>query len=103
LPFQYTAGRDIANEAAAIRRLKSAEGVATMMAAVFATLLLAFVLDFLGRARLAICCLALSFGLGAALFLWEIYSPDYGFRMPWLQVETDGVGGPHWAAYGAAS
>ena len=57
-----------------------------MMAAVFATLLIAFVLDFLGRARLAICCLALSFGLGAALFLWEIYSPDYGFRMPWLEL-----------------
>ena len=24
-----------------------------------------------------------------SLFLWEIYSPDYGFRMPWLQVELD--------------
>jgi hypothetical protein len=26
--------------------------------------------------------------LCAWLFLWEIYSPDYGFRMPWLQVEA---------------
>jgi hypothetical protein len=30
-------------------------------------------------------CLALSIGL----FLFEIYSPDYGFHMPWLQVLLD--------------
>ena len=23
---------------------------------------------------------------GGWLFLWEGYSPDYGFRMPWLQL-----------------
>ena len=57
-----------------------------MMAAVFATLLLAFVLDLAGRSRLAVSCLLLSLGLGVGLFLWEVYSPDYGFRMPWLQL-----------------
>lgn len=33
-----------------------------------------------------IACLSLSMGL----FLFEIYSPDYGFRMPWLQTMLDG-------------
>ncbi len=23
------------------------------------------------------------------LFLFEIYSPEYGFRMPWLQVQIE--------------
>jgi hypothetical protein len=64
-----------------------------MMAAVYATLLTAFILDLTGRRRLAISCLYLSLALGAGLFLWEIYSPDYGFRMPWLQVEGDPVSG----------
>ncbi len=57
-----------------------------MMAAVFATLLAALVFDLAGRSRAAIACLLLSFGLGTWLFLWEIYSPDYGFRMPWLEL-----------------
>jgi hypothetical protein len=57
-----------------------------MMAAVFATLLLAFILDLAGLSRLAVSCLLLSLGLGVGLFLWEVYNPDYGFRMPWLQL-----------------
>jgi hypothetical protein len=57
-----------------------------MMAAVFATLLLAFILDLAGLARLAVSCLLLCLALGVGLFLWEVYSPDYGFRMPWLQL-----------------
>jgi hypothetical protein len=57
-----------------------------MMAAVFATLLLAFILDLAGLSRLAVSCLLLSLVLGLGLFLWEVYNPDYGFRMPWLQL-----------------
>jgi hypothetical protein len=57
-----------------------------MMAAVFATLLLAFILDLAGLSRLAVSCLLLSLTLCVGLFLWEVYSPDYGFRMPWLQL-----------------
>jgi MFS-type transporter involved in bile tolerance (Atg22 family) len=57
-----------------------------MMVSVFGTLLLAFVLDLAGHSRLAMSCLCLSFALGVGLFLWEVYSPDYGFRMPWLQL-----------------
>jgi hypothetical protein len=59
-----------------------------MMAAVYAALLIAFLLDLSGLRRLAVYCLFLSLALCAWLFLWEIYSPDYGFRMPWLQVEA---------------
>jgi hypothetical protein len=57
-----------------------------MMAAVYGTLLFAFILDFAGLRRVAASCLFLSFVLCVGLFLWEVYSPDYGFRMPWLQL-----------------
>ena len=57
-----------------------------MMAAVFAALLAALAFEVAGRSRIAIACLVVSFGLGAGLFLWEVYSPDYGFSMPWLQL-----------------
>ncbi len=57
-----------------------------MMTVIFVTLLLAFVAGRFGPRWLAVsfvlACLALSIGL----FLYEIYSPEYGFRMPWLQV-----------------
>jgi hypothetical protein len=58
-----------------------------MMFAIFATLLVAFILDHAGWRRSAVACLVASLGLCIYLFMWEIYSPDYGFRMPWLQVE----------------
>jgi hypothetical protein len=60
-----------------------------MMLAVFATLSLALLAGFSGPRWFAtiamLVCLALSIGL----FLFEIYSPEYGFHMPWLQVELD--------------
>jgi hypothetical protein len=64
-----------------------------MMLAVFATLSLAFVADYCGSRWLAassmLACLILSIGL----FLFEIYGQEYGFHMPWLQVQLDAV--PH--------
>jgi hypothetical protein len=60
-----------------------------MMLAIFAFLTIAFPLDFLGRRRPALICLAASLVLTLGLFAWEIYSPDDGFRMPWLQVELE--------------
>ena len=36
-------------------------------------------------ARLAVVCLLVCLALCVGIFLWEIYSPEYGFRMPWLQ------------------
>ena len=64
-----------------------------MMLVVFATLSLALLAAYCGPRWFAVvtmlACLALSIGL----FLFEIYSPEYGFRMPWLQVQLDTV--PH--------
>ncbi len=58
-----------------------------MMTITFALLLAAFVLRLLNLPRPAMACLFLSSIMAIGLFLWEIYSPDYGFRMPWLQVD----------------
>lgn len=62
-----------------------------MMFATFAGVLIAFILDHMGRRGAALACLAASLGLCLCLFMWEIYSPDYGFKMPWLQVEMKQV------------
>ncbi len=58
-----------------------------MMTITFAVLLAAFVLRLWNLPRAAMVSLFLSFALVVGIFLWEIYSPDYGFRMPWLQVD----------------
>jgi hypothetical protein len=60
-----------------------------MMAVVFAMLSAALVTGWFGRRPLAIFFLAVALALAVKLFLWEIYSPVYGFRMPWLQTELD--------------
>lgn len=60
-----------------------------MMAAVFATMLLALGLGWFWRRDVAIACLTVCFVLAVWLFLFEIYSPDYGFRMPWIQTFQD--------------
>ena len=56
-----------------------------MMVAVFAAMTLALLLGRFGSRRLAVTCVALALVLAVGLFLWEIWSPEYGFRMPWLQ------------------
>lgn len=60
-----------------------------MMFAIFATLSIAFLLDHIGWRGCAQICLAASLVLTVYLFAWEIYNPDYGFRLPWLEVEQD--------------
>ncbi|MCW5694048.1 MAG: hypothetical protein KIT48_16955 [Pseudolabrys sp.] len=58
-----------------------------MMTAVFATMFLALLALWLGRGAIAAGILVVSLALSVWLFLFEIYNPDYGFRMPWLQTE----------------
>ena len=58
-----------------------------MMVAVFSALLLAMIAIWIGPPRVAIGLFALSLVLALSLFLYEIYSPEYGFRMPWIQTE----------------
>ena len=57
-----------------------------MMALIFATLLLSLVLAFTGRERLATAAILSCVLLSIGQFLWEVYSPEYGFRMPWIEV-----------------
>ena len=58
-----------------------------MMALIFGTLLArARCSAWSGRDRLAIAAILSCLLLSIGEFLWEIYSPDYGFRMPWIQV-----------------
>lgn len=58
-----------------------------MMAAIFATMFAALLLAWLGRKPLAVASLALCLVLSVWLFLFEIYSPEYGFRMPWIKTD----------------
>jgi len=58
-----------------------------MMVAVFATMSLALICGWIGRRWLAVGLFAASLVLSIWLFLFEIYSPEYGFRMPWIQTE----------------
>jgi len=58
-----------------------------MMTAIFATMLLALLALWFGRGAIAVGILVLSLVLSVWLFLFEIYSPATGFRMPWLQTE----------------
>lgn len=58
-----------------------------MMTITFGLLLAAFALNLSDLPRTAMACLFLCLVMVVGIFLWEIYSPDYGFRMPWLQVE----------------
>ena len=55
-----------------------------MMAVIFALMAAALLTGWFGRRPLAILLVAVAFLLAVHLFLWEIYSPEYGFRMPWI-------------------
>lgn len=58
-----------------------------MMFAVFVAMSFALVLGYMGRRNVSLASLFVCFILAVWLFLWEIYSPEYGFRMPWIQVQ----------------
>jgi len=62
-----------------------------MMVAVLATMSLALICGYIGRRWLAVTLFAASLFLSVGLFLYEIYSPEYGFRMPWIQTYAAGV------------
>jgi hypothetical protein len=66
-----------------------------MMTLIFACLTLSLCLVYLGRARIAVLCLLATLGFSIGLFLFEVYNPEYGFRMPWISVSlpvTQGEG-----------
>lgn len=63
-----------------------------MMVATFATLFAALVASRLEHTRLAAWLIVSTLALAVGLFLYEVYSPEYGFRMPWIQTELEGSG-----------
>jgi hypothetical protein len=72
-----------------------------MMLAVFATLSLALLAGNNGPRWFAVLSMLLCLALSIGLFLFEIYSPEIGFRMPWLQVQFEVA--PHvWSRGGHA-
>jgi hypothetical protein len=60
-----------------------------MMLIVFATLSTALLAACFGPRWLAVLSMLACLALSTGLFLFEIYNPEYGFRMPWLQVQLD--------------
>lgn len=55
-----------------------------MMAILFAIFTAALAVGLFGARKLAIALISLAFIGATVLFLWEVYSPQYGFRMPWI-------------------
>jgi hypothetical protein len=62
-----------------------------MMLAVFAALSLALLAGYCGPRWFAVWSMLVCLALSIGLFLFEIYNPEYGFRMPWLQVQLDAL------------
>ena len=56
-----------------------------MMVAVFASMVLALFAARWGPRWLALAALFACLALSIGEFLWEVYSPLDGFRLPWLQ------------------
>lgn len=63
-----------------------------MMVAIFLAMSATLVLAHLGRPVPARIAAAVALVLAAHLFLWEIHSPEYGFRMPWIDTRLDVAG-----------
>lgn len=62
-----------------------------MMAAIFAFMSLALVAAYRGSRSVMLVLIIVCLSLATAEFLWEIYSPEDGFRLPWLQALTRGA------------
>ena len=58
-----------------------------MMFVVFGFLAAALIVGWFGRRIYSLILLLIFFVLAVHLFLWEIHSPDYGYKMPWIQVQ----------------
>ena len=55
-----------------------------MMAVIFAVLTAGLAFGWFGSRRVALVLISVALLLAIHLFLWEIYSPEFGFRMPWI-------------------
>lgn len=64
-------------------------GARVMMVVIFLAMLAALGLAWLDRPVFAWLAGAGCLALVVWLFLWEIRSPEYGFRMPWIDTRLD--------------
>lgn len=55
-----------------------------MMFIIFGFMLAAYLLSWFHCHRLAIACYTLNLLMAIGLFLFHVYSGQYGFKMPWL-------------------
>jgi len=55
---------------------------------VFTTMALSLVFAYIGRNKVAMLLMFACLSLGVNLFLRDIYSPEDGFRIPWIQVRA---------------
>ncbi|RAK32176.1 hypothetical protein C7374_102174 [Falsochrobactrum ovis] len=58
-----------------------------MMFFTFALLSIALLLLLTEKKTASILCIIFCLMFAIKEFLWEIHSPDYGYRMPWIQTE----------------
>lgn len=58
-----------------------------MMFFTFALLSIALILLMTKKKSISILFMLLCLIFAIKEFLWEIHSPDYGYRMPWIQTE----------------
>lgn len=57
-----------------------------MMALLFAILTAALAVGWFGSRRIAYILIVIALVGAAKLFLWEVHSPQYGYRMPWIDL-----------------
>jgi hypothetical protein len=72
---------------ALLQSIRAQQKGSIMMALIFATMLAALAAATTHRPLPALLAAGLSLFLAIWLFLWEIWSPETGFRMPWIQTE----------------
>lgn len=56
-----------------------------MMLVIFILLFISLTFAWFRYERIALSFFILTLGLVVGLFLFEIYSPEYGFKMPWIR------------------
>ena len=57
-----------------------------MMLVIFTLLFISLLFVWFRFERIALCFFIVTLVCVVSLFLFEIYSPQYGFKMPWIQM-----------------
>lgn len=68
-----------------------------MMVAIFLSMLLALALSWIRLREALWFAVSLCLVLTIWLFLWEVWSPTDGFRMPWIDTRLDPAAKESWS------